>query len=79
LGPDTTAQTILEIANWPNNRDPVLIVGHQPTLGQVASLLLTGTQYDWTLRKGDIWWISQRERNGETFNYLKAVITANLI
>jgi phosphohistidine phosphatase len=79
LAPDASAQTILEIANWPDNRDPVLIVGHQPTLGKVASLVLTGSEHDWPIRKGDIWWISQRERNGATFNYLKAVFTSNLM
>ena len=79
LGPGSTAEAILKIANWPDNREPILLVGHQPTLGRVASLLLSGTQQDWTIRKGNVWWISQRERDDITTAYIKAIISPDLI
>ncbi|HEY8099926.1 MAG TPA: histidine phosphatase family protein [Burkholderiaceae bacterium] len=79
LAPDTTAETILKIANWPNNKEPVLIVGHQPTLGHVASLLLTGIQQEWTIRKGNVWWFSQRERGDITTTYVKAIVSPDLL
>jgi len=79
LAPDSTAEAILKIANWPDNRDPVLIVGHQPTLGHVASLLLTGTQQEWTIRKGNVWWFSQRERGDITSIYVKAIVSPDLL
>lgn len=79
LAPSATAQNILTLANWPNNRESVLIVGHQPTLGQLASLLLAGTRQDWTIRKGNVWWIAQRERGDITSTYLKAVIAPELM
>lgn len=78
ISPDATPEQILTAANWPNGRDPVLIVGHQPTLGQVAALLLTGNVQDWTVRKANVWWIAQRERSELTGNYLKAVIAPDL-
>lgn len=78
IGPDATPEHILEAANWPHGREPVLIVGHQPTLGQVAALLLTGSMQDWTVRKGNVWWIAQRERGEITGNYLKAVVAPDL-
>jgi len=56
---DTTPEKLLEAANWPDSREPVLIVGHQPTLGQTAALIISGTQ-QWTLRKGSICWIAQK-------------------
>ncbi len=59
--------------------ESVLIVGHQPTLGQVASLLLAGVSQDWTIRKGNVWWIAQRERGDITSTYLKAVIAPELM
>lgn len=79
LGPDATPEQLLKAANWLQAREPVLVVGHQPTLGQVASLLLTGTAQDWTVRKGNIWWIARRERDEVAGNYLKAVIAPELV
>jgi phosphohistidine phosphatase len=79
LAPDSTAERILAATNWPASREPVLVIGHQPTLGQVASLLITGQQQDWTIRKGNVWWIVQRERGDATSNYIRAVMTADLL
>jgi phosphohistidine phosphatase len=79
LGPESTAEKILAAAHWPNSREPVLVIGHQPTLGQVASLLITGEKQDWTIRKGNVWWIVQRERGETTGNYIRAVMTADLL
>ncbi|HEV7856547.1 MAG TPA: histidine phosphatase family protein [Herminiimonas sp.] len=79
LGPESTAEKILAAAHWPNSREPVLMIGHQPTLGQVASLLITGEKQDWTIRKGNVWWIVQRERGETTGNYIRAVMTADLL
>src|SRR4051794_21113992 len=42
LAPERTANELLHAANWPESREPVLIVGHQPTLGQTAALLIAG-------------------------------------
>ncbi len=79
LAPGATPEKILLAANWPNSREPVLIIGHQPTLGQVASILLTGQQQDWRIRRGNVWWISQRERDGMIGNYLRAAMAPDLI
>ena len=38
------------------NENSVLIVGHQPTLGQVAAKLLTGELKGWEIEKGGLWW-----------------------
>lgn len=78
LAPDSTAERILTAAHWPDSREPVLIVGHQPTLGRVASTILTGVEQDWSIRKGNIWWIVRRERNGVTDHYLRTVLSPEL-
>lgn len=75
LGPEAEAITVLQAANWPNSKMPVLIVGHQPTLGQVAALLLTGKVQELTIRKSNIWWITCRDREGISDNFLRAVMT----
>ena len=40
----------------------VLVVGHQPTLGLVASTLLTGGPLPWTVKKAAVWWLRHRPR-----------------
>lgn len=79
IAPDMPASNILTAANWPHAREPVLIIGHQPALGQAASLLLTGSAQDWTVRKANIWWIARRERDEVTSIYLKAVLSPDLV
>ncbi|RJF98900.1 SixA phosphatase family protein [Noviherbaspirillum saxi] len=78
LATDTTAEAILEAARWPLSREPVLIVGHQPTLGRVASLLIAGIEQDWIMRKGSIIWIAQKAADEAEANYLKVVLGADL-
>jgi phosphohistidine phosphatase len=66
LAPGATAAQLLEAARWPDSKEPVLLVGHQPALGQLAAYLMAGaTALDgppWALRKGAIWWLRQRVR-----------------
>jgi phosphohistidine phosphatase len=49
---------------WPEAREPVLVVGHQPTLGLTAAYLLSGTAQPWSIRKGAAWWLRCKEREG---------------
>jgi phosphohistidine phosphatase len=62
VGPRTTARELLIAAGWPGAVEPVLVVGHQPTLGRVASLLLTGVEQPWAVKKGAVWWLRRRAR-----------------
>lgn len=66
IGTDSNAERLLTAAGWPEgkNASAVLIVGHQPTLGQTAALLLSGTEDDWTVKKGAVWWITSRTHDG---------------
>lgn len=74
IGPQATAADVLKAAGWPDARGPVLMVGHQPWLGQVASLLLTGKEQYLTVKKSNAWWIAQRDREDGNEVYLKAVL-----
>jgi len=65
LNPQASVDDLLKVARWPNARDPVLIVGHQPTLGMLAARLLTGQDLAWSIRKGAVWWLRSRERDGQ--------------
>lgn len=58
LASGADADDVLAAAGWPGARAPVLVVGHQPTLGRVASLLVGGEAVDRTLRAGEVVWLS---------------------
>ncbi len=75
LAPGRRAEDVLAAAAWPDAARPVLIVGHQPTLGQVAMQLLAGQAGDLAVKKGSIWWFQGRERAGQLQVVLRAVAT----
>ena len=79
LGPDACVSELIAASGWPQASGAVLIVGHQPALGRLASLLLAGQEADWSIKKGALWWLSNRVRRGETQTVLRAVIPVELL
>lgn len=79
LAPGASAEDVLRVARWPDGASTVVVVGHQPTLGWVASRLLTGAETDWAVRKGGLWWFSSRHRAGVDQAVLRAVIGPDLL
>jgi phosphohistidine phosphatase len=79
LAPGASAGDVLAAAGWPDSAYPVLIVGHQPTLGQVAMQLLAGRADDLSIKKGAIWWFQSRERAGQLEVVLRAVVAPDLL
>lgn len=79
IAPGATARDILLAAGWPKGKAAVLVVGHQPSLGEAASLLLSGSEGGLSVRKGAIWWFGQRGSGSRTDAALRAVIDPDLI
>jgi phosphohistidine phosphatase len=79
LAPDGTVEGLLHAVRWPDAGEPVLVVGHQPTLGLAAAYLLTGQALPWTVRKGAVWWLRAREREGELQVLLHAMLAPEII
>lgn len=79
LSPGASADAVLSAAGWPDGNSTVVIVGHQPTLGRVASRLLAGRELGWSMRKGAVWWFSARERAGDEQVVLRAVVSPDLL
>lgn len=82
IGTSATVADLLAAAKWPDGSGAhgggVMLIGHQPTLGRLAALLLSGQEADWSFKKGAVWWFSNRTREGETQAVLKAVIGPDL-
>jgi len=79
LSPMHGISDILAATGWPDGRGAVLVVGHQPTLGKLASLLLSGDEAYWSVKKGALWWFTNRVRNDETQTVLRTVISPDLV
>jgi phosphohistidine phosphatase len=45
----------------------------------LASLLLSGQESEWTIKKGAVWWLSNRSRRGETQTVLRAVMPVEML
>lgn len=73
LAPDAPITALIEAARWPRASEPVLICGHQPTLGLLAAHLLAGVEQEWAVKKGAVWWLRWRQRDGEPEVTLHAV------
>lgn len=62
LGPDAPPSQLLELVQWPVNKLPILVIGHQPTLGQAIAQLLGLQESECAVKKGALWWLRTRER-----------------
>ncbi len=79
LAPDAAPAHVLAASGWPFAPRTILIVGHQPTLGRVASTLLAGEDLPWTVKKGGIWWLARRQRQEDFQVTLRAVVNPEFI
>lgn len=77
IGTMATPEKVLAAAGWPAAAGTVVVVGHQPTLGEIAALLMTGSSAEWSIKKGAIWWFACRDKRGPVS--LRAVISAELL
>ena len=73
LRPDATGEALLKAARWPDASEPVLVVGHQPTLGLVAAWVLAEIPQPWAIKKGAVWWLRSRDKEGSAHVVLQAV------
>ena len=79
LSPGASVQDILETSGWPNAKYPVLLVGHQPALGGVVAKLLSMPEEACAIRKGSVWWLRHRHRDGLGQTVLMSVTCAEML
>ena len=62
LAPGGTVAQLLQAAQWPDDKATVLVVGHQPMLGQTIAQLLGLNASECAVKRGAVWWLRCRER-----------------
>ncbi len=73
LSPGASVADVLETSGWPEARYPVLLVGHQPALGGLVAQLMGMPEAACAIRKGTVWWLRHRIREGQSQTVLMAV------
>ena len=73
LAPGTTVEQLLQVAQWPNSKHTVLLVGHQPVLGQTIAHLLGLNASECVVKRGAVWWLRYRDREATTATVVVAV------
>jgi phosphohistidine phosphatase len=79
LAPGAQVKDILQAANWPDNKSAVVVVGHQPDLGRAVAYLLSGAHSESSIKKGGLWWLSNRVRDEENQIVVRAVVSPDLL
>ena len=79
IRPDVPGRNILRAAGWPSNDRNVIVVGHQPTLGEAVSMIFLGEEGGAHIRKGAIWWFESRGGDDKMNTILKAVLPPDLL
>lgn len=79
LLPNGSLDDLLVTAGWPDSKMSVLIAGHQPVLGQAIAYLLGLPGGECSVRKGSVWWLRSRVREGVTQTVVVSVQTPELL
>ncbi len=79
LSPEGQMAQLLELVQWPDAKGTVLVVGHQPTLGQTIAHLIELKASECAVKKGAVWWLRHRQRDSLSHSVLVAVQSTELL
>ena len=79
ISPGADHLKILSAVSWPNSIGTVVVVGHQPTLGDVVGHLLRSSYQQLPFPKGSIFWFSYRDNLQPNQLVLRSVIGPDLL
>jgi phosphohistidine phosphatase len=79
IAPGCPVRQLLEVSGWPSGDGVVVLVGHNPAISELASLLLSSTTFPMTLRKGSALWLSSRTRQDEPGVVIKAAMVPSML
>jgi phosphohistidine phosphatase len=79
IAPGAAVSAIIKAAGWPDHKGTVVLVGHQPDLGHAAAFLVSGAQTEVSIKKGGLWWISDRAREDGAKIVVRSVVSPDLL
>ena len=74
----TDSASVLRALGLRDTGGTMLLVGHQPTLGYLAALLLTGTESNLAINPAAVWWLELNGGHG-VHAQLRAVMTPDML
>jgi phosphohistidine phosphatase len=78
LAPGASPEAIVKACGWPGYKSAAVVVGHQPDLGRALAELL-GAKAGLSIKKGGLWWISNRVRDEKDQVVVRAVVSPDLL
>jgi phosphohistidine phosphatase len=78
LAPGASPAALAEACGWPDYKGAAVVVGHQPDLGRALAELL-GAKAGLSIKKGGLWWISNRVRDEKDQVVVRAVVSPDLL
>jgi phosphohistidine phosphatase len=79
LLPESNVGDILTSIQWPTAKGTVLLVGHQPMIGQIIAQSLGLSDSACSVRKGSVWWLRSRDREGKRQTVLVSVQSVDML
>jgi len=79
LAPGATPAALMKACGWPDYKGAAVLVGHQPDLGRLVSQLVAGSTMNCSIRKGGLWWISNRVRDEKDQVVVRSVVSPDLL
>ena len=79
LSPNGQAQEVLDLVQWPVAKGAVMVVGHQPYLGQVVAKLFDMKPGECSNKKASVWCIKTKAHESVLQTSLHAVQSADLV
>jgi phosphohistidine phosphatase len=64
ISPQGTVEHALELAQWPSAKSTMVMVSHQPLIGQLVSHLLGLPSHEMMIKKGSVWWLRYKLKEG---------------
>jgi phosphohistidine phosphatase len=79
ITPQGTADMLLTAVQWPTSKNTVLVIGHQPILGEAISIVLGFQKPECSVKKGAVWWLRSRLRHEGDQSVLVTVQTPDML
>lgn len=83
INPETDTAALLRLlSSFNRSEKTVILVGHQPWLGELCAFLLNSSwnnSHYWSVKKGGVWWFQVKNNNGNFSAKLKAAMTPAML